>query len=310
MSGRRIHPKSPHAADPLRTGEDALAWAISADATQPLVAEIRRRASHRRRRRYAAFGSAAIFTILIGATLWGLRIPEATTTPTALTSNLTSLPSRQVLADGSVVELKQGAELEIDFSSGFRRVALLKGEAHFEVAHDTARPFIVSVNRLQIRAVGTAFLVSRAEARVDVLVTEGRVALSKSAAGQLPVETPEAELASPLATLDAGFSATIETDSRVTPTPEIAAVSASEQAVRLSWRVPRLEFSDTPLLEAVAMFNQHSPVRLTLDPAFGDLRMSGTLRADDIDSLLLLLKNEFGITGELRSSREIVLRRL
>ena len=86
-----------------------------------------------------------------------------------------------------------------------------------------------------------------------------------------------------------------------------------ELQARLAWRVPRLKFAATPLAEVVAMFNEHAVAgrdpRLVLGPGTPeDLRVSGTLRADDVESLLRLLEGEFGVSAETRSA-EIVLRR-
>jgi transmembrane sensor len=81
-------------------------------------------------------------------------------------------------------------------------------------------------------------------------------------------------------------------------------------AQRLSWRVPRLRFSGTPLVEAIPLFNRHSSLQLVIgDPEVGNLKLSGTLRADNTDSLVQLLQIEFAIKAEPRGKFEIVLRR-
>jgi transmembrane sensor len=78
---------------------------------------------------------------------------------------------------------------------------------------------------------------------------------------------------------------------------------------RLAWRTPRLEFSSTPLAEAIPMINEHSAVKLSLDdPALGSLRISGLLRADNVESLFRLLEVEHGIRVEQKSPTEVVLR--
>ncbi|MES2696369.1 MAG: FecR domain-containing protein [Verrucomicrobiota bacterium] len=219
---------------------------------------------------------------------------------------MVNTPARRTLADGSVVELARGAEIAVEFSDGLRRVVLRRGEAHFAVAHDTSRPFIVVAGRIEVRAVGTAFLVGHVDKHIDVLVTEGRVAVLKPTAtsAAAPIASGGA-----LAMLDAGHQALFTDDPVEAAKPEIIAVSATQQAARLAWRVPRLEFAATPLREVVAMFNRHGATHLALDPALDDLRLSGVLRADDVDSLLLVLKNEFGIASTAGSRSEITLRR-
>jgi transmembrane sensor len=98
--------------------------------------------------------------------------------------------------------------------------------------------------------------------------------------------------------------------SRGAPRPAVEAVSVIDLAEKLAWRVPRLQFSGTPLAEVIALFNQHSGARLVLgEPALGSLQLSGVLRADNIDSLLRLLELEFSIEADKTAGNATVLRR-
>ena len=54
---------------------------------------------------------------------------------------------------------------------------LVRGEAHFVVAADASRPFVVSAGAVSVRAVGTEFVVRYSAREIGVLVTEGRVAV-------------------------------------------------------------------------------------------------------------------------------------
>lgn len=62
------------------------------------------------------------------------------------------------------------------------RVELLGGEAYFTVRHDPSRPFVVSVNGLSVRDVGTAFNVHEAAGRTAIAVIRGEVEVSPGAA--------------------------------------------------------------------------------------------------------------------------------
>ena len=296
------------AAASVKTGEEALAWAVSEGAAERLVGNLRARSRQRRRRRIAAVSAAGAMALVAVVALWR---PAAVVTPAVeVTTAVVSEPARRVLADGSVVDLRPGAEIDVDYSGNARRIVLRRGEAHFDVVPDPGRPFTVLADQVEVRAVGTAFLVGRGDQRVEVLVTKGRVAVSKTAEPTTPPTSaaPATPAVQTLAMLDAGYETTIDLSAHA-PGPQVTMVSKTEQGARLAWRVPRLEFSATPLREAVAMFNRHGGQQLVLDPALGDLRMSGVLRADDIESLLLLLKNEFGIEAEPRGERELTLRR-
>ena len=84
------------------------------------------------------------------------------------------------LADGSRVSAGPDTLLEVDYSDGVRRIHLQRGEAVFDVAKDTARPFIVNAGGALARAVGTRFGVDRREDRVSVTVAEGTVAVVRA----------------------------------------------------------------------------------------------------------------------------------
>lgn len=66
-----------------------------------------------------------------------------------------------ILEDGSQVWLNAGSTLQfpVRFDNGMRVVTLV-GEAYFDVAHDSERPFYVTTDRQQIKVIGTAFNVS------------------------------------------------------------------------------------------------------------------------------------------------------
>lgn len=74
------------------------------------------------------------------------------------------------LEDGSTVHLAPKSALALRRTAAQRRVALLSGEAWFQVARDGARPFVVEAAGGTITARGTAFDVAleRNEARVTV----------------------------------------------------------------------------------------------------------------------------------------------
>ncbi len=240
------------------------------------------------------------------AWVWSARPVPGELAGVGSPSALVSAPEVMILNDGSRVELREGAKIAVNFEGTSRRIILERGEAHFQVAKNAARPFVVTAGKIEVRAVGTAFSVQLGARAVGVLVTEGRVAVAKPGA-RAGLRAPDA---APVF-VDEGCRVVVETAApAATPPPLAVAVSADERSALLAWRVPRLEFSATPLSEAVAMFNRYNPpARLSFDPSLGGLAMSGTLRADDIDSLFLFLKNEFGIEPERRGEGGVLLRR-
>jgi transmembrane sensor len=278
------HAGSADQPSPVETGLEALSWAVSSGAAGEVVRHVEARRRRRVRRRIAGVAGIACLG-LVGAWLFPRAPATLAMPPIAAASAVVVAPETRTLADGSIVELRRGAEILVEYGPSTRRVVLRAGEVHFQVTKDAARPFVVVASGVEVRAVGTAFSVDLGKRAVDVLVTEGRVAVTS------PPATVEATPA--VAMVDAGQGTTVSLE--VAGTAAVRSVPSGERRERLNWRVPLLEFSGTPLAEAIPMFNRHGRRHLVLDPTLGRLQLSGTLRADDVDSLFLLLRNEFGI---------------
>lgn len=291
---------APNSPPPAQTSADALAWAVASGAATHVIAQLASRRRSRQRRRLTV---AAGLTALVALTfILSLPAPSGGAVAVGASSNLTiSAPVRRELPDGSVVDLKPGAEIAVEFSPALRRVVLRAGEAHFAVAKNPARPFVVAVSGVEVRAVGTEFSVQARANAVDVLVTEGRVAVNH---------------ASEQAFVSAGELAVVTIiESTTAAAIKVAAIAVPEQGQRLAWRVPRLDFAGTPLGAVIAQFNAQTrsagipAPRLDLAPGLARLQVSGNLRVDDAESLLLLLKNEFGIVARPASDGTVQLAR-
>lgn len=300
-----------HAPSSVKDAEAALDWAVRHGSTAGVFAEVERQLRQRRRRR----GLAASFLLVLllggGVLWWSPHSTAPTNAPALVAANaVISIPAKRELPDGTLVELKDGAEITFDYSGPLRRVTLQRGAAHFAVVKDAQRPFVVEAAGVMVRAVGTAFAVQRTEGALEVIVTEGTVAVSTAPTANAQAQNEAAESIAPVV-VDSGRRCLIELapDARAPDATQVTPLDARAIAERLAWRVPRLEFSGTPLAQAIPLFNRHAGVRLVLDDAgLGSLELSGVMRADNTDSLLRLLKDEFGITAEQRGE-DVVLRR-
>ncbi len=240
-------------------------------------------AQRRTRRRTAAAG--AILALVVCFFL--IRPDESGPTTARVVS-----PQKRVLSDGSVVELKLGAEINERYSAGMREVSLDAGEAHFEVQPDATRPFVVTSAGVSVRAVGTAFAVAREpDDSVEIVVSHGVVA----------VETPSRFDQSPASdslTLEVGKLARLHQAYPNQP-PEIRTLGTQELAERLGWRTARIEFSKATLGEAAALFNRHRPtgaaVLVVHDSVVRDMPVSGVFRADNAEAFVSLLETAFGL---------------
>jgi len=187
------------------------------------------------------------------------------------------------LPDGSTLVLSSASHVEVAFAPAERRVVLQHGEAHFYVAKDTARPFIVSAGDVSVRAVGTAFNVRRHVAGVEVLVTEGKVQVARTDAS---TSDPIFLVAGERAFIDGIPAASLAAD---TPATE-----------RGSDRAPRLMFKNTPLADAVERFNRYSRVQMEIvDADLAARAIGGNFDADNAESFINLLSK----SGDLRVER-------
>lgn len=211
------------------------------------------------------------------------------------------------LADGSILELNADSEASVLLAARERRVTLRRGEAHFRVARDAARPFIVAAAGVQVRAVGTAFNVRLAGTDVAVLVTEGKVQVDPAPGASEPGADAGAR-----ALLVARERTVVSATARGTaPAPlRIEQVSAEGVRAALSWQERKLVFQETPLREVVAQFNRHNLVQLKIgDAELAARPVGGTFAADNVGVFVRLFEESGDIVAEHRGEREIVLRR-
>lgn len=309
--------------EPEHPPSPTLEWAVAAGQVDLVCAEVEARLHRRRIHRLGAALSVVAVLVAIGF-VWRANRDASAVSPSHVTPAIVVRPAQQLLPDGTLVEFKDHARISVDYSAAQRRVVLLEGEGLFHVAPNPAVPFVVVAGGIEVRAVGTAFSVQLGAATVEVVVTKGVVSVEKGADREADggALTPRNEAASTVpdpsrpvrsfapVLVEAGRLAIVETGPHdAPPPPSVVAMSDVELNDRLAWRIPRLEFFGTPLSQAIPMFNEHAGVRLVLgDAALGHLEVSGVMRADNIDSLLRLLRDEFRIRAERRGT-EIVLRR-
>ena len=262
--------------------------------------------------RNAAVMALAASLVLV-ATGWWITVERRT--PAAQPTYATTLDGyeRVTLADGTVVEINSTSEVAVLFSTAERRVRLVRGEAHFTVTKNPARPFVVEAGGLAVRAVGTAFNVRFGANAVEVLVTQGKVAVDDvaSAAAADPARPGPPLVAAPTY-LTMNERASIPA---VRPLPVALAPPVVEkvtpEVVReaLAWQGPRLNFVDTPLGEAIEQFNRRNPVQIELaDPELATLPIGGSFRAENVDAFVRLLASSGEVVVERPSATRIVLR--
>ena len=259
---------------------------------------------------------AAAAAIAMGGILWFGRLQDPDAAVMQADARFMRLP------DGSSVELNTGSLVTEHFTSGQRRLRLVRGEAHFSVVKDPKREFIVEADGVAVRAVGTAFNVRLGGKDVEVLVTEGTVRVAPPTAIAPPSSAPTSKADLPpgpdvAATLIAGQRTVVPVQIRADAfSPLVETLDAAEIDRALAWQTSRFNFESIPLSEVVRRLNRYSngqkgAPRMTIrDSRLDALLISGRFRTDNIESFVEALESSFGVSVERRTDGEIVLRQL
>jgi len=243
---------------------------------------------HPQRRWFAA--AAVLAAVAVGA-IWLRQASESQTLATAVGQQ-----RNVTLADGSTVTLNTNTILETDLRWHTREIYLRKGEAHFQVAHDRSRPFLVHAGDAVVRAVGTAFEVRvLTDQHVDVVVDEGRVEVQATAppsASANPATRSRAAAATTVRALNAGERlSTASRDYAVTP------ITAQQMSSELAWREGAIIFDGEPLSDAIAEIERYTDARIVVsDPEIAGLRVGGRFRTGDVQEFFDALQTALPVS--------------
>ncbi|MBL4765453.1 MAG: FecR domain-containing protein [Colwellia sp.] len=241
-----------------------------------------------------------------------------------------------VMPDGSTLWLNSSTTITVDYSKDYRRINLIKGEAHFEVAKDATRPFEVYAGDRLVRAIGTAFTVHKLNGTIEVLVSEGTVELAivdntlvvipddyqaiqvesnfedKITNKTLPSTTNgklhyAVKVKKNLGTLTAGqrISIPIHNDN----ISDIDELDTSEVTRFLSWKEGKLIFAGESLEEVIKEITRHTQVQIdVLDPKLKSMRIGGQFQIGETDTLFYVLESGFGISVNKLNDHHVQLR--
>jgi transmembrane sensor len=197
------------------------------------------------------------------------------------------------LEDGSRVHMNTDTCVIVLYTQGERRIRLEKGEALFDVARQSGRPFIVEAGDRRIRALGTTFVVRREARDISVTLVEGKVAVAA-------------------ATRDGGDGGASE---RILDPGERLTLSDKRPATLdrpvldklMAWQRGQIAFDNTLLAEAVDEMNRYSSIKLEVEmPETAAVRVSGLFRTGDAASFAHAMAETYRV-GIVRGEKRIVL---
>jgi transmembrane sensor len=262
------------AADVQRVLDDpALGEALSEVAAIGRLSDEEVRAMRGDRGKLLGAGLAAALVALVGAGAWQAMVlpPEVPITQHVETARGEQRTVR--LADGSRVELDGATSLDVTISRGSRSVALRRGEAYFDIAHEAARPFTVVAGSASTRVLGTAFSIDLSQRSVKLAVYRGKVRFAGTSGETRGVVVP------------AGWRSSLSGG--------VVQAPSRFDATQQDWRQAWVDTDDMVLGELVEALNRRDGPTIAKPSArLAQLPLSGRFKLDNSQELL-------GAMGEL-----------
>lgn len=230
----------------------------------------------KKRDHFAWLKIAALFILVIGITLIAYRWLNKEEPVQQLAVQTQATPLVDTLPDGSIITLNKNSALSYPskFNNDTRSIAL-KGEAFFEVVPDKKKPFMVQVNDVTIRVVGTSFNVRSEKGITEVIVETGVVQVTRG--GQTVELRPKEK-----ATVKSQDSTFIK--------------ETEKEQLHNYYRTKEFVCDNTPLWKLVEVLNEAYDTTIIIDrPALRNLQISTTFTNESLDQILNVIKLTFNI---------------
>ena len=192
------------------------------------------------------------------------------------------------LPDGSVITLnKRSTVTYLSKFKGNTRAIALKGEAFFNVAPDKKKPFIISVNDVQVTVVGTSFNIKTENGNTEVVVETGIVQVTRSG------KTVE---------LIAGEKIVMS------PNDSNAAKEKVSDKLYNYYRSKEFVCDDTPLWKLVQVVNEAYDTKIVIGrKELNDMRLTTTFNNESLEKVLEVIHLTFDITVIKKEDGQIIL---
>lgn len=183
------------------------------------------------------------------------------------------------LPDGSVITLNKQSTLSYpeEFDGDTRAIAL-NGEAFFNVTPDKEKPFIITVNDVTVKVVGTSFNVKSTDEKTEVIVETGIVAVKKE---------------------DNEVSVNPNEKATVLKNAEAPVKENNEDVLYNYYRTKEFICNATPLWRLVDVLNDAYGVNIVIaNPRLKNVELTTTFRNEPIENILAVVSETLNIHVE------------
>jgi transmembrane sensor len=181
------------------------------------------------------------------------------------------------LPDGSVVTINKGSSISYNSKlKGETRKLELKGEAFFNVTPNKEKPFVISVNDVQITVVGTSFNVKNINGNTEVVVETGIVQVTRG-----------------------GKTVELKANEKTEVHAQDSILNKEQVSDKLYnyYRTKQFVCDETPLWKLVEVVNEAYNSNIVIgNPAIRNLTITTIFDNESLDQVLNVIKETFSIT--------------
>lgn len=197
-----------------------------------------------------------------------------------------------ILEDGSRVYLNSNTKLRFPLVfAGERRVVHLEGEAYFEVASDSLKPFIVTTQGMEVQVLGTKFNIKA--------YTDDRAIFTTLVSGAVQIKDGES-----------AHSVLLRPDEQCIYTADDGRmqIQTVDPQISLGWVHGRFVFENETLEEILKQLGRWYDVKIFFrDPQVAYYRFTGNVgRFDQISTLLRMIEKAYDISFTMSDGTVIV----
>jgi ferric-dicitrate binding protein FerR (iron transport regulator) len=216
------------------------------------------------------------------------------------------------LPDGTIVRLNTDSRLTYDnFTAGKNREVTLIGEAYFDVAHDSSRPFIIHTGKINIKVLGTSFNVRNypQDKELETSLINGKIEVSlKSRPDDIIILKPTEKLiiAKEQDELAAATKVTNTTDNKVVLT-SITYLRHDSLVAETSWLNDKMVFVNQPLEKIAVELERKYAINITFkDEKVKKYRYTGVFENVSLEKVFQLIKYSKNINYKIDDKNIVI----
>lgn len=249
--------------------------------------------------RSRVFGAVVVLLVLAGGVLLAQHYRAPATNESSVNEYREVVTNRGEqasfqLSDGTEIKINADSKVRIPLAFGSEtRTVKLTGEAYFDVASDSTRPFLVKTEDVTVDVLGTAFNVRNYSGdRTEVAVEEGSVALQFGGEHESQSEVR----------LEAGWVGYLlkRDTSTVTEKDDLSA--------HIGWTQGHLVFEKATLSEVATRLERQYDVEVIIqDSVLRSLQLTADLKSSSLHDVLDIISATLGVRYRIEKERVYLL---